>query len=102
MTTTVHHHAIVAVGDVEKVRSWIDSAGTAFARDLFVIQDGTGVNLARSVVMFPDGSWPGRNHSARCDRLRDRFVVELNRVGLVWVEVSFGDDNPRIGRSSDD
>lgn len=102
----IHHHVVLATTfgedeSIEKVKNWIASAVLEDAKHLFVFGRGT-INNYVTLVMFPDGSKEGWEHSKQGDAIRAELIAQLKAAHWDWVEVSYGGFGQRIERGNCD
>lgn len=104
---TIQHNAIIACvfndEHIEKIKQWI--SGLDPGEQERFLWGPRVTNMYIPLVLVPDGSKEGWEESDRWDEIRDDFV-ELLRNGLPyendWAEVTFGELNTFVVRSSGD
>ena len=97
----IQHNAVIATTwsreEFARVESWIASTVPTDHRDLFKLTNVVA-NGYRTIVLCPDGSKEGWRLSDECDKLREKFIVELKRNDYedgsspwAYVDISFGE-----------
>lgn len=106
-----NHNAVLATTwsdeHYEAIRRWVDGLEPVDRR-LFMF-GSVVVNMIRTVVLMPDGSYEGLESSNRGDYLRKIFIDRLEADGYSdgsspwsWVEVGYGEYGQKLLRGNNE
>lgn len=91
---------------IERIKRWVDEIDDDFWRGLFLFGDAK-INGITTIVMLPDGSKEGWPESEYGDKLRDRFISELQKADYddgssPWdfIEVGYGEFGQKVLRGN--